>query len=390
MNEAEPCFPTIHIKADSIPLAWYRALKAVWENGVEIRTEYDRKNAIGEFIDPPSRDAKVLIEVTNPFNQPRYSPLSFCEIGAYIAEICGVKDNLVMPMSELVVARDGKSLPATLWPYSYHQRLTAHPEAAQAIIEQIELRLAEIEGKYQIENKRSRVHNRKPAVSDNAMFWITYLAQALSKLQSAYGEPIDQIEKAVETLAKVPYSRRAVCTTAVPNLDPFMTEDIPCLRELALRLIDDGQGGYLLNATTLWRSRDLYKAWSDNVIAITFFLQLVAQRIEAKMAELGQTKKVRVGSYADFSASLHIYGQDFSAVGGDAAKSMASIFEAFPDEATFISRCYDSETANYMFVTPQLETLLSDQNIVQWKFGETQIAQINQLLENLKNGQLTA
>jgi hypothetical protein len=58
--------PTLHVVGDSIPQAYFRAIKAVWENGLAIRTEYDRKNSAGEYIDPPSRDARVLIEVKGP------------------------------------------------------------------------------------------------------------------------------------------------------------------------------------------------------------------------------------------------------------------------------------------------------------------------------------
>ena len=90
--------PTLHVVADTIPRAHYRAMKAVWEQGLAIRTEYDRKDASGAYIDPPSRDARVLIEVTEPFGEPRFPPVSFCEIGAYIAEIMGIKDHMVVPM----------------------------------------------------------------------------------------------------------------------------------------------------------------------------------------------------------------------------------------------------------------------------------------------------
>lgn len=58
--------PTLHGMGDSIPRAYYRVIKAVWEHGYSMRTEYDRKNAAGEFIDPPSRDARVLVEITDP------------------------------------------------------------------------------------------------------------------------------------------------------------------------------------------------------------------------------------------------------------------------------------------------------------------------------------
>ena len=55
--------PTLHVVAESIPQAYFKAMKAVWENGLAMRTEYDRKDREGHYIDPPSRDARVLIEV---------------------------------------------------------------------------------------------------------------------------------------------------------------------------------------------------------------------------------------------------------------------------------------------------------------------------------------
>jgi len=110
VNEAtaQGRIPSLHIIGDSIPIAWYRAMKAVWEEGIEVRTEYDRVNEAGDFIDPSSRDARVLIEVKDPFAQPRFPPLSFCEIGTYIAEIMGVKDHLVLPMQTLRESIGGK------------------------------------------------------------------------------------------------------------------------------------------------------------------------------------------------------------------------------------------------------------------------------------------
>lgn len=70
MPDATPGrIPTLHVQADSIPQAHYRAMKAVWEHGLAMRTEYDRKEN-GEYIDPPSRDARVLIEITDPFAEP--------------------------------------------------------------------------------------------------------------------------------------------------------------------------------------------------------------------------------------------------------------------------------------------------------------------------------
>ncbi len=318
--------PTLHVTGDSIPQAYFRAIKAVWENGYAMRTEYDRKNSAGDYIDPPSRDARVLIEVKDPFAQPRFPPISFCEIGAYIAEIMGVKDFRVVPFDQLRHAVHGE-LSAREWPYTYHQRLFAHPDAD--------------------------------------------------------GSVVDQMEMAVNRIIETPHTRRAVATTAVPNLDPYLREDIPCLREVQLRCPEDGQGNLVLNMNTMWRSRDLYKAWGDNVIALTFLQQFMAAGISAK-----SNRSVRVGSYADYSCSLHIYGQDFGAVGGDAERGLQSFFDTF-DEETFVARSLTSDIARDMLVLPQMQNLLSEREINQWHFPEDSIELLKNMINDIERGSVT-
>ncbi len=319
--------PTLHVVGDCIPQAYFRAMKAVWENGLAIRTEYDRRDASGAFIDPPSRDARVLIEVKDPFAQPRYPPISFCEIGAYIAEIMGAKDFRVLPMHLLREAMHG-DLTAFEWPYTYHQRLFAHP-------------------------------------CDD-------------------GTVIDQMAMAVDRIAATPYTRRAIASTPVPHIDPFLKEDVPCLREMQLRCPEDAEGNLVLNLNTTWRSRDLYKAWGDNVIAITFLQSILAKQI-AKKAE----RPVRVGSYADYSAAMHIYGQDFGAVGGSAERGLQSFFDTF-DEETFVARSLTSEMALDMLVLPQLRDLLSERQVEQWGFPPESIGTIKDLIGGLETGEYTA
>ena len=329
--------PTLHVTGDSIPQAYWRAIKEVWENGATMRTQYDRKNAAGKYIDPPSRDARVLIEVKDPFAQPRYSPISNCEIGVYLAEIMGYKDYRVIPMDILYQQVFNVPLSAeeaarhkavkSFWPYTYHQRLTAHPEMSGAVINQLQL--------------------------------------------------------AVQTVVNTPYTRRAVCTTSVPNLDPYLTEDVPCLRELQLRCVEADNGDLVLNPTTTWRSRDLYKAWGDNVLALTFMLQAVAQQISIG---INRRQKVTFGSYADFSMSLHIYGQDFSHVGGDAEKGLSGFFEAFPTEDAFIARSLTSEMARDMLVLPQLYDLLSPQQIEQNKVPQKSQDLLGRLIDGIEKG----
>ena len=321
--ENEARIPTLHIVGDSIPQAYFRAMKAVWENGLAIRTEYDRKDDRGHYIDPPSRDARVLIEVKDPFAQPRFPPISFCEIGVYIAEILGVKDYRVLPMDKLKEAVHGE-LTAHEWPYTYHQRLFAHPDVD--------------------------------------------------------GSTVDQIALAVERVARTPYTRRAVATTSVPNIDPFLKEDVPCLREMQLRCPEDARGNLVLNLNTMWRSRDLYKAWGDNVIAITFLQSVLARSIGEVSG-----RPTRVGSYADYSSALHIYGQVFGAVGGDAEKGLQSFFDTF-DEATFIARSLTSEMAAEMIVAPQLRNLLTPRQIEQWGFPPDSVALVEKLIADIESG----
>lgn len=317
--------PTLHVIGDNIPQAYFRALKAVWEYGLPMRTQYDRKNEAGDYIDPPSRDARVLIEIKNPLSDPRFPPISFCEIGTYIAEIFGVKDHRVIPMSILRHIVAGNELSGeeknyeNYWPYTYHQRLVAHPE-------------------------------------------------------SVGGDTFDQLASAIETIVKVPYSRRAMLTTSVPNLDPQLPEDIPCLREIQLRCVESEDGTLYLNPALTWRSRDLYKAWGDNMIGLTCFLQWVAHVIGTELK-----RPVELGAIADYSMSLHIYGQDFQKIQGDEEKGLAKFFDTF-DEESFVARSLDSESATYMLVVPQLEELKSAKSIANWNFGQEQIDLINWLI----------
>lgn len=315
--------PTLHVEADSVPRAFYRAMKAVWEHGHAMRTEYDRKDAAGNYIDPPSRDARVLIEIKDPFAQPRFPPISFCEIGTYIAEVMGIKDHLVVPMDKLKHAVDGE-LTAQEWPYTYHQRLFDHPDVN--------------------------------------------------------GATVNQMAMAVERVAATPYSRRAVATTSVPNIDPFLEEDVPCLREIQLRCPEDSAGNLVLNMNTMWRSRDLYKAWSDNIIGLTFLQSVLASEIAEKSG-----RPTRVGSYADYSSALHIYGQDFGAVGGDDERGLRSFFENF-DEESIVARSLTSEQARDMLILPQLHDLISDRQVEQWRFPPEAVDLCKRLIDDLESG----
>jgi hypothetical protein len=351
----ESRIPTLHVKADSIPQAHYRAVKAVWEHGIRIRTEYDKKDEKGEYLDPPSRDARVLIEVTDPCREPRFPPILHSEIGAYIAEIMGAKDHLVLSMKELFEAvRQGGVPEEKRWPYTYSGRLRKYPTLA-AVLEVLD------------EAGRDKAGPALPDLREKIF-------------ESLDTRTIDQIELAVERIARTPHSRRAVLTTAIPFIDEYLKEDVPCLREIQLRAVEGPDGGLVLNMNTFWRSRDLYKAWPDNVIALTFLQGQIARAIGKRSG-----RKTTVGSYADYSGSLHIYGSYFREVGGDPDRGLKSFFERH-DEQAFVNMSMTGETARDLLVLPELKELLTPRKIREWSFGEEQVALIGSLVDDLEQG----
>jgi len=309
--------PVFHVEADSIPEAYYGALKAVHFGGHTLRTQYDRRNSDGTFLDPPGKDARVSIRIRDPFAQPRFPALSYCERGKYIAEFLGAKDHLVVPYRDLLrMVREGEEFEATEWPYCYHQRLTAYPR------------------------------------SD--------------------GTTMDQLELILDKLARDPITRRAVATTRVPEIDLFMASDMPCLGEVQLRAIEDEKGRLVLNLHTAWRSRDLYKAWADNLIGITNLQARLAARLSEKTG-----REVLIGPYSESIGSLHIYGQDYK------TKGMDRFFTRFPTCESFVQRARTSEAVRDVEIIPQLEDLLEETT---WRFPPSALDLIRGLIEDYRSG----
>jgi len=309
--------PGFHVEAGSIPEAYYEALKVVHFQGHTMRTQYDRRDRDGIFIDPPGKDAKVSIRIRDPFAQPRFPALSYCERGKYIAEFLGAKDHLVVPYKKLIQSiRENREFEATEWPYCYHQRLAAYPR------------------------------------SD--------------------GTTIDQLEELLDKLAKDNITRRAIATTRVPEIDLFMAADMPCLGEIQVRAIEDGNGRLVLNMHANWRSRDLYKAWGDNLIGITNLQARMAARLAEKTG-----REVLVGPYSEFNGSLHIYGQDYL------SKGMTKFFDRFPACESFVRRARTSESLVDNEIIPQLQDLLGEST---WRFPPSALELIRGLIEDYRSG----
>ncbi len=233
--------PVISITAECLPEAWEKAVLAVWDRGFEVKTQYDKPN------DPPSKDATVMIAVTDPFNEPRIHknfPGGPEELEAYRQEVVnGIHDHWIDPAA-------GK------WTYTYHERLFAYCP---------------------VEDLRHR-NGPRPF------------------------RAVSQIQYIIDCLSDAGHSRRAQAVTWMPTADP-QTDDPPCLQRLWCRLAADEAGEWTLNMNTHWRSRDLYKAWFMNVYALTDLQRTIAEAIAEKRGE-----PVRVGRYVDISDSLHIYG----------------------------------------------------------------------------------
>ncbi|MGD2174228.1 MAG: thymidylate synthase [Candidatus Brocadiaceae bacterium] len=222
MAGGDGAIPVLSVAGQNVPEAWERAVLAVWDNGVAVRTEYDKPG------DPPSLDATVTVVVRDPLGEPRIHknfPGGPAELEVYRQEVVeGIHDHWIAP-------REGK------WTYTYHQRLFAY----------------------------------RP------------LADLMNPDEGPQFPPVNQIEYIIEKLAAVPYSRRAQAVTWIPHCDPE-TDDPPCLQRLWARLLR-GEEGFRLNVNTHWRSRDLYKAWFMNVYALTDLQRLIAERLADLLGE---------------------------------------------------------------------------------------------------------
>jgi len=251
--------PVLSVRGGTLPEAWEKAILAVWEHGAAVRTEYDRKDSSGDYIDPPSKDCTMLIEVTDPFAEPRIHknfPGGPEELEVYRQEVVeGIHDHWVDPADP------------DKWTYTYHQRLVAYQAT-----------------------------------------------ESLDEPQAGRLSVVDQMASIIEKAAEAPHSRRMQAITWIPNADP-KTEDPPCLQRLWCRLLGDGEGGFVLNMNSHWRSRDAYKAWFMNAYALTDFGRVVAERMSARMG-----REVRLGRYMDICDSFHIYGSYFAEMEPEIAK----------------------------------------------------------------------
>jgi len=273
--------PVLSVFGETIPEAYERAIREVWEKGVSIKTEYDRPE------DPPSRDATVIITVEKPFGQPRFHR-SFADglggLSEYVMEVVhGAHDYWVKPLEEILKASESTD---TRWTYTYHGRLF----------------------EYQLEDRI-----------------------------------INQVDYIIKKLSAAGHSRRAQAITWNAKLDP-PTDDPPCLQRVWGRLLEDDDGVLVFNMNTHWRSRDLFKAWFENVIALTTLMRKIAEAISEQTS-----REVRLGRYVDVADSLHIYGSYFRELEGDPERGIQSFFEKL-EGRSFEERTWSSDFVRTHFI----------------------------------------
>ena len=236
--------PVLQVEADCIARAWEESLIALHQKGCDIQTQYDKPD------DPPSKDATMMITVTDPLCEPMIHkdfPGGPEDLQEYIMEVCeGIKDHLV---------RDPNNPADTRWEYTYHQRLFA----------------------YEVPTLK----------------------------------PLDQIETVCRKLAETPYTRRAQAVTWKVWEDNECY-DPACLQSLWCRIIEV-DGGPVLNLNVRFRSNDAYKAAFMNIFALVEMQRRMAARVSelsGKIVRVGRYCHM-ADSYHIYGAYFREFGGRF-------------------------------------------------------------------------------
>lgn len=105
--------PVLLVEGKSLAEAWERSLIKLYQEGCDIKTEYDKPE------DPPSKDCSMTIVVRNPLAEPMIHkdfPGGLEDLQEYVMEVLdGIKDHWVRKSAD--------DPDDTRWEYTYHQRL---------------------------------------------------------------------------------------------------------------------------------------------------------------------------------------------------------------------------------------------------------------------------
>jgi len=137
--------PVIMVKGKTVPEVWEKAVIKTWDEGISIKTEYDR---VG---DPPSKDCTMIMVCDEPMAEPRIHrafPAGLDELEIYRQEVVnGAHDHWVDPSS-------GK------WTYTYHQRLFRYEMEGQ-VIDQINYIIKKLADRYYTRRAQAITWNPK-------------------------------------------------------------------------------------------------------------------------------------------------------------------------------------------------------------------------------------
>ena len=112
---------------------------------------------------------------------------------------------------------------------------------------------------------------------------------------------VDQIHNVIDTIAKTPYSRRAVACTWNVELDRA-SDNPPCL-DLVQALVQNSK----LYLTVYIRSNDMFLAWAQDVFGILALQDLIVNEINARNNQLN----LKAGPIITVSSSAHIYERNW-------------------------------------------------------------------------------
>jgi thymidylate synthase len=242
--------PVLSVVGRTLAEMWENSVIELWENGCRIRTEYDAKDAVGNYVHPASVDCTMMMSCPTPDAEPalhRCFPGGLGDLEEYRLEVTeGLKDHWLREPDPT----------GTKWKYTYHDRLRNYP-----------------------------VHDKLDGAA-------------------VYG-PFDQLKDMAEKLAKSPHSRRVQGVTWIVGEDAFIS-DPPCLQSVWARVLPDENDVWHLNLNVRFRSRDAYEAAFMNVWGFAGKQGLQGQL--ARMISEIAGREVRCGHYCDVSDSYHIYG----------------------------------------------------------------------------------
>lgn len=251
--------PVIHVRGKTIAEGYERAVYALYKEGCEIATQYDRPG------DPLSKDCTLNLVIDEPEADPmihKAFPGGIEDLRAYVMELHGDKDEWVKNQND----PDDKR-----WEYTYHGRFVNYDNW-----------------------KEIDLDPTSPSLSNFKSRWV--------KLG------INQKEWVINKLIVEPYTRQAQMITWMPSLD-MECYDPPCLQSIWFRILEDKNGMWILNTNIRIRSNDAWGANFMNMFGLMRFVRTIGDEISKKSGH-----PVCLGRLNWQADSYHIYGKDIKDV----------------------------------------------------------------------------